>query len=78
MQGEFVALIDRHIHRQTRQFTTATMRRFLLLPRGVHRPESVIENVIAYAATEADSFRLIKRPVDAEINSTLPVLFFCL
>ena len=41
----------------------------------VRRPESVIEYVIAYAATKGDSLRFVKGPVNAEINSALTVLF---
>jgi hypothetical protein len=41
----------------------------------VGRRERVIEHVIAYAATEGDSFRLVERPMNAKINSALAVFF---
>ena len=41
----------------------------------MRRRESVIENVIAYPATLGDSFRLVKGPMNAEINPALAILF---
>jgi hypothetical protein len=41
----------------------------------MRRPESVIEYVIAHAATLGDAFGLIEGPMNAEINPALAILF---
>jgi hypothetical protein len=39
--------------------------------------ESVIEDVIAHAATEGDPLDFVEGPMDAKINAALSILFFC-
>ena len=56
---------------------TATTDRFCFY-LGMPQRESVIENVIGHAAAKRDSLRLVKGPMDAEIDSALPVFFFSL
>lgn len=47
----------------------------LLLFAAAQRCERLLENVIRYAPPLRDPFRLIKRPVDAEVNSALAIFF---
>jgi hypothetical protein len=42
------------------------------------RPESVIEYVVAYAATQRDPLGLVEGPMNAEINPALAILFLSL
>ncbi len=44
----------------------------------MQRRENVGENVVGYLSSLRDSFRLIKGPVNAEIDTALTVLFLCL
>ena len=42
----------------------------------MQRGESAIEDVVSHPAALDDAFRLVERPVNAKVNSTLAIFFF--
>src|SRR5215813_8469226 len=50
----------------------------ILLPLPVPRHEGVLEDVIRHAPALVNPLGLVKRPVDAQLDTALPVLFLSL
>lgn len=49
-----------------------------LVPSTMLRHEHIIEHVVPHPPAQDDRLRLVERPVDAEVDSALAVLFFSL